>query len=153
MAQEWDPAEIARAIIDANLYMTIGTGDAAGTPWVSPVYYAPVGYGEFLWISSPDSKHSRNIEARPSVAIVIFDSTAPISTGQGVYMSATARELPADEVDEAIEVFSRRAVSHGGQPFSTGDVRAPSAFRIYSAIVSGHFVLEADHDRRVAVTP
>jgi hypothetical protein len=27
----------------------------------------------------------------------------------------------------------------------SGDVEAPSAFRLYVAIVNGHFVLEADH--------
>ena len=153
MAQDQDPVEIAKVIIDTNLYMTLGTADAAGAPWVSPVYYAPVGYGEFLWISSPDAKHSQNVRSRPNVAIVIFDSTAPIATGQGVYMSATAHELSADEVDERIAVFSRRSVGHGGRPFVSGDVEAPSAFRLYAAIVNGHFVLEADHDRRVAVSP
>jgi hypothetical protein len=153
MAQDWDPAEIARAIIDGNLYMPIATSDATGAPWVSPVYYAPVGYREFLWVSAPDSKHSQNVRSRAGVAIVIFDSTAPISTGQGVYMSATARELSADEVDERIEVFSRRSVGHGGRPFSADDVTSPSAFRLYTATADAHFVLETDRDRRVPVTP
>ena len=39
----------ARALIDANLYVTLGTADADGVPWVSPVYFATDGYAEFYW--------------------------------------------------------------------------------------------------------
>lgn len=38
---------VARAIIDANRYMTLGTADETGLPWVSPVWFAPSGYSEF----------------------------------------------------------------------------------------------------------
>jgi hypothetical protein len=37
----------ARAIIDSNFYMTLGTADEEGRPWVSPVYYAAEGYAKF----------------------------------------------------------------------------------------------------------
>jgi hypothetical protein len=37
MTAERHPAAIARAIIDANLYMVLATADQAGRPWVSPV--------------------------------------------------------------------------------------------------------------------
>jgi hypothetical protein len=65
---------IARRVIDSNQFMTIGTADDEGVPWVSPVWYAPVDYREFLWVSDPEARHSSNIAARPRVAIVIFDS-------------------------------------------------------------------------------
>ena len=32
---------IARRDIDSNQFMTIGTADEEGVPWVSPVWYAP----------------------------------------------------------------------------------------------------------------
>jgi nitroimidazol reductase NimA-like FMN-containing flavoprotein (pyridoxamine 5'-phosphate oxidase superfamily) len=93
MRGENDPAATAKAIIDANLYMVLGTADEAGRPWVSPVYYAPVAYQEFLWVSRPETLHSRNLIAQPDISIVIFDSSVPIGTGQGVYMAATAKEV------------------------------------------------------------
>jgi hypothetical protein len=31
---------VARAILDTNNYMTLGTADADGHPWVSPVFFA-----------------------------------------------------------------------------------------------------------------
>lgn len=41
-----DLDEVARAVIDGNRYMVLGTADEGGRPWVSPVYYTPSGYSE-----------------------------------------------------------------------------------------------------------
>ena len=86
------PDAIARAIIDAQQYMTIATADVDGTPLASPVWYAHDGYSRFLSASKPGSRHSKNISARPQVGIAIFDSSVAIGQGQGVYISATATE-------------------------------------------------------------
>jgi hypothetical protein len=94
MNDEPDLAARGRAIVDANLYMVLATADEAGRPWATPVYFAPSAYRDFFWVSEPDARHSRNLAARADVSIVIFDSTVPISTGQAVYMSATARSSP-----------------------------------------------------------
>jgi hypothetical protein len=83
MDRQQDFGAIAKAIIDSNLYMTLGTADEDGCPRVSPVYYAPEGYAEFYWVSSPEATHSRNITVRPEVAIVVFDSRAPIRLRAG----------------------------------------------------------------------
>jgi hypothetical protein len=88
-----DLASVARDIIDSNAYMTLATADENGLPWASPVWYAAEGYAHFYWVSSPEARHSRNVAARPEVSIVIFDSQAPVGTGQGVYVSAIAEEL------------------------------------------------------------
>ena len=71
---EQELAAFAKTIIDANRYMAIGTADESGQPWVTPVWFAHEGYREFVWVSKPGAQHSRNIAARPQVAIVIFDS-------------------------------------------------------------------------------
>jgi nitroimidazol reductase NimA-like FMN-containing flavoprotein (pyridoxamine 5'-phosphate oxidase superfamily) len=140
-------AELARAVVDTNLYMTLGTADEAGRPWVSPVYYASLGYTEFVWVSSPEARHSRNIAVRPQVSVVIFDTHAPILTGQGVYMAARAEEVMGAELDRAIEPYSRRVETHGGQAFAREDVRPPARHRLYRATASEHFVLSANDER------
>ena len=38
---------IAQMIIDSNQFMTLGTADEEGVPWVSPAWYAPAEYREF----------------------------------------------------------------------------------------------------------
>ena len=71
-------SDLARKVIDANSYMALGTADEDGHPWVSPVWFASEDYRQFHWVSSPQARHSRNLAARPEVAIAIYDSsTAP----------------------------------------------------------------------------
>jgi len=140
-----------RSVIDANLYMTLGTADEAGTPWASPVYFAHLSYGEYVWVSKPGARHSRNIAVRPQVGIVVFDSHAPIGTGDGMYMAATAEELAGDERVRALEAFSARSVAHGGEPWGLDRVEAPAELRIYRATASEHWVLDS-RDLRVPVS-
>jgi uncharacterized protein YhbP (UPF0306 family) len=142
---------MARAIIDSNLYMTLGTADEEGRPWVSPVYYAPEGYARFYWVSSPEATHSRNIAARPEVAIVVFDSRAPIGSGQGVYMSAVAEELTGADLDRGIAIFSRRSQAYGASEWTRDDVLPPARHRLYRATAAEHSVL-GPQDRRTSVT-
>jgi uncharacterized protein YhbP (UPF0306 family) len=150
MRDDNDPAATARAIIDTNLYMVLGTADEHGRPWVSPVYYAPADYREFLWVSRPETLHSRNLVVRSQISIVIFDSSVPIGTGQGVYMAAAAEEVTGEARVAAMEVFSRRSLAHGGREWTLADVEPAAEFRLYRAIASAHYVL-GSIDRLVAV--
>jgi nitroimidazol reductase NimA-like FMN-containing flavoprotein (pyridoxamine 5'-phosphate oxidase superfamily) len=152
--QERDLAAVARSILDSNLYMTLGTADREGRPWASPVYYAASGHGDFYWVSLPGAEHSRNLGARPQVGIVVFDTHAPIGTGQGVYMSALAQEVADADLAHGIEVFSSRSVEHGGRPWTEQDVRPPAFHRLYHATVTQHWVLDPDlrpGDQRTAL--
>jgi nitroimidazol reductase NimA-like FMN-containing flavoprotein (pyridoxamine 5'-phosphate oxidase superfamily) len=151
MGDERDPAALGRAIVDAALYMVLGTADEAGRPWVSPVYFAPAGYRELYWVSKPGARHSQNLEARPELSIVVFDSSVPIGTGRAVYMSATARQLAGDERAAGIDVFSRRSLEHGGHAWTVEDVEDPALVRLYRAVAEEQFVLDAN-DLRVPVT-
>ncbi|HEU5207102.1 MAG TPA: pyridoxamine 5'-phosphate oxidase family protein [Gaiellaceae bacterium] len=150
MRGEADPVATARAIVDGNLYMVLGTADERGRPWVSPVYYAHVHYREFLWVSRPETLHSRNLVARPQVSLVIFDSSVPISTGQGVYMAATSEEVTGDARLAMVDVFSRRSLGHGGGPLTLEDIEPPAELRLYRAVAAAHFIL-GSIDRLVAV--
>jgi hypothetical protein len=139
-----------RAIVDASLYMVLGTADAEGRPWASPVYFAHSGYRDFVWVSKPGATHSRNLEQRADASIVIFDSTVSIGTGRAVYASATAHEVGAEGRSEALEIFSRRSVSHGGREWTAEDVVAPARLRLYRAIAVDRYVLD-EHDERIPV--
>jgi nitroimidazol reductase NimA-like FMN-containing flavoprotein (pyridoxamine 5'-phosphate oxidase superfamily) len=142
-------AEIARRIIDANQYMTIGTADEEGVPWVSPVWYAPVEYREFFWVSDPEARHSSNIATRPLVAIVIFDSHEA-GGWKAVYLSAAAGEVTGADLERGIELYSRRSVERGLREWRGDDVRAPAKHRLFRAVASEHFVL-SPNDERVPV--
>jgi pyridoxamine 5'-phosphate oxidase-like protein len=145
----------ARAIIDANLYLVLATADGAGRPWNSPVYFAHDGYADFLWVSAPGAAHSRNIAARPQIGIVIFDSHAPIGTGQGVYISAVAEQVGDDGLTRGIETFSRRSLAHGGAEWTVKHVRGESGLRLYRAIAETYSILAKDGrpDHRIPAHP
>jgi nitroimidazol reductase NimA-like FMN-containing flavoprotein (pyridoxamine 5'-phosphate oxidase superfamily) len=142
-----DLGAVARSIVDANRFMTLATADEDGSPWASPVWYSPVEYREFLWVSSPDAKHSRNLAARAELAIVIFDSHEA-GGWKALYMAAVAEELI--DIDDAIHVFSRHGEAQGLRAWSRDDVLPRARHRLYRATVSEHFVLDP-HDRRIAV--
>jgi Pyridoxamine 5'-phosphate oxidase len=137
---------IARTIIDANLYMVLATADEAGRPWASPVYFANARYTEYFWVSSPEATHSHNIATRPEVGIVIFDSRAPIGTGQGVYMTAIAEAVSPDRLEPGIDVYSRRALAHGGRAWTSADLQSDgeNAIRLYRATATAHTILAKD---------
>ena len=146
-----DPAAGARAVIDANHYMTLGTADDSGHPWVTPVWFAPADYREFFWVSSPAARHSRNIAIRPDVSIVIFDSQVPVGSAAAVYMTAVAHELTGAAQERGLEVFARESKAQGLSVWGMANVTAPARHRLYRAAVTEQWVLDP-HDERLPVT-
>ncbi|MFZ0217140.1 MAG: pyridoxamine 5'-phosphate oxidase family protein [Candidatus Dormiibacterota bacterium] len=147
-APQPDLQAIARTIVDTNRYLTLGTGDEHGAPWASPVWYAPSAYREFFWVSSPAARHSRNIATRPQISLVIFDSRAPIGTGQGVYMSALAEAVADADIERCMEIFSARSLAQGSAAWTADDVRPPAHLRLYQATVTEQSVLDSKDQRQ-----
>lgn len=143
MNSQHDHGDIARAIIDANLYMTLGTADEGGQPWVTPVFYATGDYTEFYWVSSLDARHSGNLLQRPQVSIVVFDSQVPAYTGQAVYLSAMAQELAGSDLARGLEIFPGPA-ARGGRAMTPEQLRPPAPYRLYRATVSQQWILCPD---------
>ena len=150
-----DFSDMAREIIESNRYMVLGTADEAGVPWVTPVWYAQSGYRQFIWVSGPERRHSRNVRARPQVSIVIFDSRVAVGDARAVYMSARAEELAGAELERDIAVFDAAGQAQGltGR-WPLEKVVAPAPYRLYRATVSQHWVLDPDSspDDRAEVT-
>ena len=154
----------ARGIIDANLYIVLGSADADGTPWTSPVFFATDDYADFYWTSAAEARHSRNIAGRPDVSCVIFDSQVPAYHGRAVYLSATAVELTGRDLDRGLGIYPGPP-SRGATRVELADVTAPSQYRLYRASVTEAFVLcprpprqPCEHhgiavDHRAPVTP
>ena len=88
----------ATAILKSIHYITIATVCEDGSPWNSPVSASVDAELNFTWGSNADNIHSRNINRDGRAFVVIFDSTAPEGTGEGIYMTGNAVELQ-DEND------------------------------------------------------
>jgi nitroimidazol reductase NimA-like FMN-containing flavoprotein (pyridoxamine 5'-phosphate oxidase superfamily) len=130
-----DPAAHAAAaleIVREMRYVVLATSDAEGLPWASPVYYAHRGLDEFIWVSRPISTHSRNIDARAEIGLVVFDSRVAVGAGRGVYARATAEVVPDADVDAAVATFSERSVLDGAGEWDTARM-AETGLRLYRA--------------------
>lgn len=100
----------AREITEKVNYLTIATVDADGNPWNAPVFgYCDKDFN-CLWGSYEGSQHSKNIALNGKAYIVIYDSTAPPGTGEGVYVRGKARKI--EDENEAAELFELMKKRH-----------------------------------------
>ena len=109
----------ARDILDRIRYVVLGTIDEDGRTRTSPVYFMPHGYEDLYWVSNPASHHSHNLERDNRLSGVVFDSTVVPGPDTGaVYVTGTAREVPADELEQhlpnAFDPGPGRPGVHGG---------------------------------------
>jgi Pyridoxamine 5'-phosphate oxidase len=137
----------ARAVLAGNRYMTLGTADEQGHPWVTPVWFAPGDDREFFWVSSPQARHSRNLAARPQMSIVIFDSQVPVGSASAVYMLALGEELTGAAIERGLQTFAHESVVQGLRVWTTADVTAPARHRLYRATVSERWLLGPRDER------
>jgi len=112
-----------RETIRSNNYLTLGTVDLSGlNPLATPVFFAcNTDFSDlylvaksdsrfiecrFYWISSIQSHHSINIKHNSHTSIVIFDSTAKLGDGFGVFMIGTSKIMvDHDEIKMADEMM------------------------------------------------
>jgi uncharacterized pyridoxamine 5'-phosphate oxidase family protein len=138
-----DLADLARTTLASNRFMVLGTVDPSGRPRVSPVWFSLVDHRDAYWLSSPAAHHSRNIEERPEVAMVVFDSSADPHTGQAVYLEAIAGPVPDDELAVACaEAFGDVAEAYSYTP----EALQHEPFVLYRARVTASEVHVRGHD-------
>jgi uncharacterized protein YhbP (UPF0306 family) len=95
-------------ILEHNRYLVIGSVDEAGRPWATPVFFAPRDADTLVWLSSPDSRHSSNIERRPQVALTVFDSRVEVGHAEAAYFDARAERAEPDDIHAALAALNAR---------------------------------------------
>jgi hypothetical protein len=110
------------------------------------VFFVADGTDSVLWVSSPDSRHSRNIAHRPAVAITLFDTQAPIGKAEALYLEATASLVGDTARPAAIELLNSRLPTH--QHLDLTDVGPAGHLRVYQASVHQHHILIRGGDPR-----
>jgi hypothetical protein len=152
-------AQRARAVVDDNRYLTLGTTEPDGRPRVSPVSFTHDRYRAFYWVSSPEARHSRNVADRPAVALVVFDSTAAIGQGSALYLGAEATQVAdADLPAQCATAFA--AVEPGAHAFTPDELSGDQPLRLFRAdatswevhVRGGDPDFGTGIDRRVGVT-
>lgn len=151
---------MARRVLDGNRYLVLATVEDDGRPRLSPVFFTPARYRDLYWVSSPDAQHSRNLRARPEVQVVVFDSSTEPGSSEAVYIAATAREVPADELPEVLgEAFHPE--TRGARAFSADELSGDGDLRLYVATATAYDVhVRGSHpthgtgiDRRLPADP
>ena len=126
-------------VLAANRYLVLGTADPDGKPWVSPVFFAPLGPDSLVWVSSPNSRHSRNIAGRAAVAITVFDSTVEVGRAEAVYFDAEAGQVPPDGTETALRALNARLPE--AKALGRDDLRPGGPLVAYRADLRHRYVL------------
>ncbi len=122
----------AQRIIEKVLYITIATVTKSGTPWNTPVFSAYDKDYNFYWGSYSDSQHSKNLRANSNLFLVIYDSTVPAGTGEGVYVKARGIELEdSEEIAFAHNLLNKR---HSVPYWKIKQVKGAGPIRLYKAV-------------------
>jgi Pyridoxamine 5'-phosphate oxidase len=138
--------ETVPRLLALHRYLVLGTVDPGGSPWVTPVFFAAEGERRVLWVSSPDSRHSRNIAARPDVAVTVFDTQAPIGGAEALYLEATAAPVEDPALPVALGLLNARLPPR--QQLAPDELRRDGPLRMYQATVTQHYVLIRGGDPR-----
>lgn len=134
----------ARTILERTAYAVLATADHAGTPWATPVWFAPEELDRLYWVSWPGSRHSLLIDERPELAITVFDSTVVPGDASAFYARGRARQCPEDDLDHGLAIFNRRARAQGIDEFARDRVTGAARLRLYVAEIAEAWVLDQD---------
>ena len=133
-------------LLAANNYLVLATTTPSGVPWVTPLFFGVIDEHELVWVSSEESRHSRNIATSPAVAATVFDSHAPIGRAEAVYLEGMVDRLPDDRIDLGLDVLNRRLPV--AQRLDRVDVNGPGLLRAFRLRVSAISVLIRGGDPR-----
>jgi uncharacterized protein YhbP (UPF0306 family) len=102
-------ARVARRLLDAAPLCAIATVSPRGVAHVNTAYFAHGRSLEIVWLSAPESRHSRNLARRASAAVAVFDSRQRWGgADRGVQLFGEARETRGAEARAAARLYARR---------------------------------------------
>jgi uncharacterized protein len=103
--EQFDAA--VKSLVDSVPTMTLATSSGA-RPWASDVYFAAAGY-EFIFFSSPASRHSLNLAANPYCAATIHPQAASWQEIKGLQMEGIAETIAGrDATAHAIVIYGAK---------------------------------------------
>ena len=102
-----------------------------------------------------DDAQRPDLAARPELSIVVFDSQAPVGTGQAVYMAATAPSCPESSWTQPPGLPRRGGPARRGPDQDARGRAGPVPLPPRRATVSQHWVLDPEvaPDQRTTVNP
>jgi uncharacterized protein YhbP (UPF0306 family) len=113
-----------RRLLGASSLCAIATVSPGARAHVNTAYFAWRADFNVVWLSAPESRHSRNLRANPSVAIAVFDSRQSWDgLDRGIQLFGSAREVRGSPAFEVERLYAQR--------FRAYDRSALRAYRFY----------------------
>lgn len=119
----------AKEILETIQYATVATVTSDGKPWNTPVAHEIDADHNIYWFSDKENQHSKNVRENPHAFIVIYDSTAPEGTGEGVYIEADVTEL-----NDPAEINKIRNAKKGRVVDDANEFLGDAVRRCYKAV-------------------
>jgi uncharacterized protein len=97
-----------RAFLAAENTLALATISDSGEPVATPLFYI---CGEDLtlyWLSSPDSRHSRNLSARPRASATVFAHVSHWEDIRGAQMEGHAGAAGIEAREAMLDKYRRR---------------------------------------------
>ena len=115
----------AFGLLDASALCAISTVSSRTTAHIHTAYFVWNRDFEIFWLSDPAARHSRNVHARPSTAITVYDSHQVWGQpDRGIQLFGSTRQLPATEIAPAESLYAARFPG-----YATPDLRAYRFYR------------------------
>ena len=92
-----------RAFLSQHSTLALATVNAGGQPEVAPLFYLSVSL-TLYWLSSPKSRHSVNLAARPQVAATIYPAVWGWQDIRGIQIEGIADAI--DDADARITLLT-----------------------------------------------
>ncbi len=106
--------------------MVLATRGPDGTPRATPVYFAADHTLRLIFLSDPDSAHSRNLVSAPQTSVAIYPEERDWRRLRGVQMTGHAAAIEGSEAELARRAYARRF------PFVSELAQALDASRTYA---------------------
>jgi uncharacterized protein YhbP (UPF0306 family) len=97
-----------RALLEETTTMVLATRMPDGTPRATPVFFATDESLRLIFLSDPQSVHSRNLTASPHASAAMYPEEGDWRRLRGVQMTGRARVLDGAEADAARRTYARR---------------------------------------------
>jgi uncharacterized protein YhbP (UPF0306 family) len=94
-------------LLDETPAFTLATLDPGGAPRATPLFFAVDGWS-LVFLSDPNSQHSRNLQADPRCGAALYPPAADWRALRGLQMRGRARSLTEAESPHALQIYLRR---------------------------------------------
>ncbi|TME82784.1 MAG: hypothetical protein E6I47_05835 [Chloroflexi bacterium] len=104
---------LARRLMNASPLCALATVWPSGRAHINHMYFARSGLFDIVWISDPDSRHSRNLLTNASAAVTIFDSHQSWGRpDRGIQLFGTAGSVSGASARQAERAYASRFPSY-----------------------------------------